>query len=147
MNGNKDLKTDLRKAIAKAIAKAYRSGNPMAREIVGSDKTAQKIIADIADPNKHADVPPKELPASAEPVLHKDILSPAQKQQRVVHSQKEAQAKAVLGQRDEKLPSKPEQVGHLMGHRGNVVALSEDTPEKGIGKLKKFMEGVKAKKR
>jgi hypothetical protein len=147
MNGNKDLKTDLRKAIAKAIAKAYRAGNPMAREIVGSDKTAQKIVNDIADPNKHADVPPKEVPANAEAVLHKDVLNPAQRQQRAVQSQKEAQAKAALGQRDEKLPSKSGQIGYLRSHQGNVVALSENAPEKGVGKLKKFMEGVKAKKR
>lgn len=144
MNKLSDLKTDLRKAIAKAIAKAYRAGNSIVREAVGSEDTIDKIIRDIEDPNKVAEVPQKDLPAEAESVLHKDILNPAQKQQRIIQSQKEAGAKAALGQYDEKLPTKRGQMAHLRGQQGNAMAFSE---EKGCGKLKKFIEGVKAKRK
>lgn len=121
MKDSNKLQKALHKAILKALSPPDRSG------------TVKDIVADIADKNMVAQVG-HEVPASAEPVLHKEMSVSE------VHQQKQANAEAAVGMR----PGQMKKVGF-----GAMVVNEADGmegKEKGIAKLKKFMGKMNSKK-
>ncbi len=120
---------NLKKSLYQAFQKALGSKESQAH-------AAQHIANDILDNNMVAETPANQIPAPKQNVLRKDV-SPAE-----IHQQKQAQAEAKLGM----LPKPPEMKKVGFG----AMMVNEDqgmeTPEKGVGKLKKFMQKCEMKK-
>jgi hypothetical protein len=77
------VKDNLKKALHKAIAKAYQNGK---------QKVVNAIVSDIADPNSVAQVSSKDIPATSESIMNKDVSLSE------LHQKKQANAMAKLGQ-------------------------------------------------
>jgi hypothetical protein len=133
-----DTYTPLKKAIHRAIAKAFKSGNQVVTKAIegmpNKEHALKHIMADINDANDNAEVPSNHIPANSESVLNKDAdsLSQADKIKQDIFKQKEQNAKAQVGQ----LEAQPPQ---------NNMHMKEQIAEKGIQKLKKFMDNKIAK--
>jgi len=112
---------NLKKSLYKAFKKALGSKQGIAQ-------AANDIALDINDSNMIVNTPPSEVPAPKESVLHKDI-SPAE-----IHQQKQAQAEAKLGMTP-KVPSMKK------------VGYDNKMGQKGIDKLKMFIETLSLKKK
>lgn len=119
----------LAKSLYQAFQKALGSKQ-------GQAHAADHIAQDIIDPNMVAEAPSEHIPASKESVLHKDV-SPAE-----IHQQKQAQAEAKLGTAP-KMPAMKK-----VGYGGMMVNEEQgmEGAEKGIQKLKKFMDNFSMKK-
>ena len=121
--------SNLKKSLYQAFKKALGSEQ-------GQAHAANHIAQDIIDSNMEAEVPSSQVLVSKENVLHKDI-SPAE-----MHQQRQAQAEAKLGM-SPKMPGMKK-----VGYGGMMVNEEQgmEASEKGIGKLKKFMEKSAMKK-
>lgn len=95
----------------------------------GKKHAVSHIVRDIEDPNMAAQVPKDHIPASKQPILHKE-LSVSE-----IHQQKQANAEAKVGMRPKM--NKMMIYGSLMQDENNP---------KGTHKLKKFMEKCEMKK-
>jgi hypothetical protein len=136
--GNGSLKKSLYQAFKKAL-ESKRSNS----------HATQHIVRDILDPNMMPEVPSDRIPAKKENVLNKDMSISE------MHQQKQAQAEAQLGMPPKmsgpkmsgpKMPS-PKMSGPKMPGMNKVghtnLMMKE---EKGVGKLRKFMEKCSMKK-
>jgi hypothetical protein len=100
-------KDNLKKALHKAIAKAYKNG----QQTKGHHAVAH-IVRDIQDPNNVPQVPHKDLPATSQGVLNKDVTLSE------MHQQKQANAMAKLGQPPSmKAPKMPKPLTKFMQNR------------------------------
>jgi hypothetical protein len=121
--GNGGLKKSLYQAFKKAL-ESKRSNS----------HATQHIVRDILDQNMIPEVPSDRIPAKKENVLNKDMSISE------MHQQKQAQAEAQLG-----MPPKmsgPKMPG--MNKVGDTNLMMKE--EKGVGKLRKFMEKCSMKK-
>lgn len=131
--GNGSLKKSLYQAFKKAL-ESKRSNS----------HATQHIVRDILDQNMIPEVPSDRIPAKKENVLNKDMSISE------MHQQKQAQAEAQLGMPPKmsgpKMPS-PKMSGPKMPGMNKVgdtnLMMKE---EKGVGKLRKFMEKCSMKK-
>jgi hypothetical protein len=120
---------DLKKSLYQAFRKALGSKQGLAQ-------AANHIAQDINDSNMTVDTPSNEVPVAKESVLHKDI-SPAE-----IHQQKQAQAEAKLGMVPKAPSMKKKGYGSVMTNGSEGMA----GPEKGVRKLKQFIENLSIKK-
>jgi hypothetical protein len=126
---------NLKKSLYQAFKKALGSKQ-------GQAHAAQHIVRDILDSNMIPEAPSNRIPAQKENVLQKDV-SPAE-----IHQQKQAQAEAQLGMTP-KMPKTPKMPAIKKTGYGGLMVNEEqgmEAPEKGIGKLRKFMEKSSIKK-
>ncbi len=123
----------LKKALHKTILKAYHGGKRHA---------VDHIVADIEDPNNIAQVPKDHVPAPSESVLNKEDKALSE-----LHGQKQLNAQAKLGQAPKmsQASAAPKPTSSAMPKMG-VPSMPKMPSANGIGKLKKFMDGVKAKR-
>jgi len=135
---------DLKKSLYQAFKKALGSKQ-------GRAQATQRIVRDILDPNMLAEAPKDQIPANKENVLQKDVSISE------MHQQKQAQAEAQLGMPPKmpktpkmpKMSNMPKMPGINKAAYGALFVNEEqgmEKPEKGISKLKKFMEKCKMKK-
>jgi hypothetical protein len=135
---------DLKKSLYQAFKKALGSKQ-------GQAQATQRIVRDILDPNMLAEAPKDHIPANKENVLQKDVSISE------MHQQKQAQAEAQLGMtpkmpkmpKTPKTPSMPKMTGINKTAYGALLVNEEqgmEKPEKGIIKLKNFMEKCEMKK-
>jgi hypothetical protein len=136
--------SDLKKSLYQAFKKALGSKQSRAH-------ATQHIVRDILDPNMIAEAPQDIIPANKENVLQKDISISE------MHQQKQAQAEAQLGMPPKmpKTPKMPQMSTTPKMPKINKAAYGAlftneeqgmEKPEKGINKLKKFMEKCEMKK-
>jgi hypothetical protein len=119
--------SDLKKSLYQAVMKALGSKE-------GKQHAANHAVADLADNNMSAQMPESHLPASGSSTLHKDVSVSE------LHQQKQAQAEAKVGMR-------PGQSGAGMKKvNAATMMASEDKPERGIDRLRKFIEKCEMKK-
>jgi hypothetical protein len=135
---------DLKKSLYQAFKKALGSKQ-------GQAQATQRIVRDILDPNMLAEAPKDHIPANKENVLQKDVSISE------MHQQKQAQAEAQLGMPPKmpktpkmpKMSTTPKMPGINKAAHGALFVNEEqgmEKPEKGISKLKKFMEKCEMKK-
>lgn len=117
------MKNDFKKSLYEAFQKALGSKQGVANSV-------KAIVEDIADPNMQAEVPQNKLIADKQGVLYKDA-SLAE-----MHQQKQMQAEAKLGMTP-KMPA----MKKIDPNEQNA-----QISEKGVGKLKKFMQKCVMKK-
>lgn len=147
------MDNNLKKSLYQAFKKALGSQKDLAN-------SAQKVVNDVLDPNLIAEAPQDAIPAQSKNVLHKDI-SPSE-----IHQQKQMQAQAKLGMPVKplatpaapangdgpkkpsmpKMPTVPKIQKNVMPSMMTNEEEGMETPEKGVHKLKKFMEKSSMKK-
>lgn len=123
-------KNDLSKSMYQAVMKALGSKPANAH-------AANHIVEDIKDSNMLAQTPPNHIPAGKENVLNKDVSVSE------MHQQKQANAQAAVGMPPKAPAMKKVGFGAMMVNQDEGV---ESPQERGLDKLKKFMEKSTMKK-
>lgn len=120
-------KNDLSKSLYRAVLKAL--GSKDSRQSV-----VDRMVDDLDDENMQAQVPDEDVPVAKESVLRKDVSVSE------MHQQKQAAAEAAVGMR----PGQQKAM-KKMNHAA-MMGMGEGAKERGLDKLRKFMEKSAMKK-